>query len=122
GHVVLSVRRSPAPPLDTEPQIRAGPDDTQLPHLPELRDPALEPGARGAPVRHRVVAVLDVARAEDEALVLLEPHACLLRVRRRRALDAAPAQLARRDPSPAVVHQLPARRDLALVPRRPATL
>src|SRR4051794_22154985 len=65
-----------------------------------------------------IVAVVDMAGAEDEALVLRERHACVLRVRRGRTERAAPAHQSGGDPGPAPVGQFTRGRDQLLMPRR----
>ena len=72
GHVVAAVRGLPRPPLDGHAQVGAGAFDLQLSCAPEALRVRGQLGAPRAPVGDGVAAVLDVAGAEDEALVLRE--------------------------------------------------
>src|SRR5262245_49447207 len=116
GHVVAAVRGLPGPALDADLQVGARADDAQLARLGERGRAGRKVVVHPPPVRDRVTRLLDVARAEDEALVLGERHLGVLSVGLRRELGAAPAELAARHPLPAALRELLRRGDQPLVP------
>src|SRR6185312_1515989 len=90
GHVVAPVRGLPRPTLDAEPEIGVRPHDADLARLAESICAAAQLGPYAVPVPDRILGALDVARPEDEVLVLLERHLRVLRVRGGREDDSAP--------------------------------
>ena len=118
GHVVAAVRGLPAPAFDADLEVGAGPDDAELANLGQRVGAGAQLRADAFPVRDRVARLFDVAGAEDEALVLVERHLRVLRVRLGREEDAEPAELAGGHPLPAPLGELLRGGDQALVALR----
>jgi hypothetical protein len=69
-HVELAVGGEPLAPGHVQPQVRVGPDDTQLGKGVQLTGACAELEGNGAPVGNRVLLRAHVACAVDEVLVV----------------------------------------------------